>query len=59
MDGQILEGPRDGPMASYDDQVPSLPFLLRVGRTPDWGWSLMPVVEGAGGYRDCPSIDEG
>lgn len=27
-------------------EVPSLPFLLRVGRTPDWGWSLTPVVEG-------------
>lgn len=29
-------------------QVPSLPFLLRVGRTEDWGWSLAPVqAEGA------------
>ncbi|CAK9092096.1 unnamed protein product [Durusdinium trenchii] len=28
-------------------EVPSLPFLLRVGRTPDWGWSLTPVVEGS------------
>jgi len=28
-------------------EVPSLPFLLRVGRTADWGWSLTPV-EGPG-----------
>ncbi|CAE8622186.1 unnamed protein product, partial [Polarella glacialis] len=33
-------------------RVPSLPFLLRVGRTSDWGWSLTPV----GG---CSAGDDG
>ena len=41
---EIPSAPKSGlRVEDLTAEVPSLPFLLRVDRTPDWGFSLTPV----------------